>query len=107
MRSRVAQHIQTFQGLRQHRFDLDRISVRLRIQRVGEIDFAAVDAGRQSLLSQVAVELLQSVTHGRRRRHRYWQTVFELYADLAHSLPETPQANRLRLAAYLFSLRQE
>src|SRR5712691_5971088 len=80
----MTKNIQAFQGLRQHRFDPDRVAVRLLIQGMGKIDFAAVDTSSQRLLRNVAVKLLQRVGNGRRAGNLYRRAVSKLYIDLAH-----------------------
>ena len=68
MRRRVTQNVQTFKRLRQDRFDLNGLAVLLRIERESKINFAAINARRQSLLRRVAVELLQRFADGDRRQ---------------------------------------
>ena len=68
MRGRVPQYIQAFQRLRKHRFNLHRIAICLRFDRVGEINFVAIDACGEGLLRQIAVKLFQSFGDGDGRR---------------------------------------
>ena len=58
MRGRMTQHVEAFKRFRQHRLDLYRITVLLLVQSESEIDFPAIDARGQRLLSRVTVELL-------------------------------------------------
>ena len=81
----MAKHIEPRERLRQNRFNLHRVTVRLRIERVGKVDLPAVDARRQGLLGQIAIKLLQSFRDGRGAWDRDRGTVFQLYVYLAQA----------------------
>ena len=80
----IIQHIQTFQGLRQHRLNLNRVAIGRRIQRVCQIDFASVDERGQRLLCHIAIELLQSFGDSDGCRHLRGWTTGDLYVDITH-----------------------
>src|SRR5258706_12847006 len=105
MRGRMPQHIQTLQSLRQHGFDLDRITVRLRIQGVREINFAAVDACGQGLPGNIPVELLQRLSDSGRARNLDRGTIFQLYVDLAHLSLKGPNKMQIAVPIRDFSFR--
>ena len=80
----MPQDVEPFTRLRQDRFDLHRIAVFIRAERVRQIDFAAVNPRRQGLLGHVAIQLLQSFRDRERRWHLCAGTVVNLYVNLAH-----------------------
>src|SRR5205814_5157804 len=84
MRRRMPQHVQPRERLGQHRFNLDRVTILLRRNLISEIDLLAVYARRQSLLRQVAIELLQSFSDRNRRIDLRGGTIFKLDVNLAH-----------------------
>ncbi len=71
----MTQYIKAGQSLRQDWLDPYGIAVGFSFKRVCEIDFAAIDPGRQRLFGQVAIELLQSFRDRGRAWERYRRTV--------------------------------
>src|SRR2546421_7340173 len=84
MRRRMPQHVQPSERLGQHGFNLDRITICLRLDRIREIDLLAVYARSKSLLRQVAIELLQSFSDRDRRIDLRGGTIFKLDVNIAH-----------------------
>src|SRR5437870_5016565 len=79
----MTQHVESFKCLRQDGFDLNRIAVFT--ERECEINFAAVHFRGESLLRQIAIELLQSFGDRDRCGHLRRRAIINLYTYLAHS----------------------